>query len=147
MLKWSAIPSVSWPRQDILAPWVMVMEDLSGTTSYLKLQVSGRWTPLAGLPECGPDGLAGQPFPEDRLILPDCPVGALIGRIGGSSASVRAMTPATDAGESKPFPIGSYALLKLPEKVVGPLFLGFNILLRPIQLENLEIEIAGAVST
>ncbi len=30
---------------------------------------------------------------------------------------------------------------------VGPLFLGFNILLRPIQLEKLEIEIAGAVST
>ena len=146
-LKWSTLLNVTWPAQVIEVPWVMVLDDLWGTTGYLRLKTTGLWTPLAGLPDCGPDGLAGQPFPEDRLVLTDCPVGALIGRVGGSSAAVRATTPATDAGESKPFVIGSYVVFKLPDKVVGPLFLGFNIVLRPIRLQQLAIVVEGGVST
>jgi hypothetical protein len=147
-LTWSALPKVTWQAQDIEVPWVMALDDLWGTKGYLRLRATGLWTPLAGLPDCGPDGLAGQPFPEDRTILPDCPVGALIGRIGGSSATLKAAAPATDAGESKPFAIGSYAVLKLPDKVVGPLFVGFNIVLRPIRLrQQLVIEVEGGVST
>jgi hypothetical protein len=143
---WSALFDVTWQQREVDAPWVMVKDALIGTVSFLRLTATGQWTTLAGLPDCGPDGLAGLPFPDDRLVLPDCAVGALIGRIGGSSASVKAAAPATDAGETKPFPIGSFAVLKLPDKVVGPMFLGFNILLRPIRLAALRLTVEGGTA-
>lgn len=97
---------------------------------------------MEGLSSCEPDGLTGQSFPDDRLFVTDCPLGALIGRIGGSSAGLKVPAPATDAGETKPFPVGAYAVVKIPEKTAGPLYLGFNILSRPLRLESLEVEIA-----
>jgi hypothetical protein len=42
------------------------------------------------LAACGPDGFAGLSLPADRVVLPDAPPGALIGRFGGSSASLKA---------------------------------------------------------
>lgn len=135
-----------WINRDVPVPWLMVLEDLVGLATYLRFRASGVWTTMAGLPGCGPDGLVGQSFPDDRLIVPDCPVGALIGRIGGSSATLKAAAPAADSGESKPFPIGCNAVIKLPDKVVGPLFIGFNILLRPIHVERLTLDITKGVS-
>jgi hypothetical protein len=107
----------------------------------LRLTATGRWTPLSGLPECGPDGLTGISFPDDRLIVGDCSAGALIGRIGGSSASLKATYADTASGESKPFPIGSHCVLKLADKASGPLFIGFNILTRPVTLAQLDLRI------
>jgi hypothetical protein len=123
------------------APWLVAHEDLIGAMTHLKLKARGAWTPLAGLPECGPDGLMGQSFPEDRLLLKDCPLGALIGRIGGSSATLKVTEVAADSGEGKPFAIGCHAVIKLPDKVVGPLYLGFNVPVRPLVLKSLEVEI------
>jgi hypothetical protein len=92
-------------------------------------------TPMSGLPECGPDGLVGQTFPADRLFVSDCAVGALLGRIGGSSASLKGgAAPASQGGESKPdpaaakaddgpsnpFPVGSHTVIKLPADAIGP---------------------------
>lgn len=145
-ITWRPVYAVTLLAQSVTVPWLMVLEDLGSATSYLKLRTTGTWTALAGLSECGPDGLAGQSFPDDRLIVSDCSVGALIGRIGGSSATLKAQTPAADSGEGKPFPLGCYTVLKLPDKFVGPLFIGFNILLRPIRLDRLDIDIEGGVT-
>jgi hypothetical protein len=142
-LTWTPISIFKLSQQDVVAPWLMAQEDLGAATTYLKLKAKGNWTAMAGLPPCGPDGLIGQSFSDDRLLVTDCSVGALIGRIGGSSASLKSATTVADSGEGKPFPIGVHALLKLPEKFVGPLYLGFNILLRPMKLESLEVEILG----
>ena len=144
-LTWNAIGKFRLGKEEpgVVAPWLLALEDLGAATTYLKLKAKGKWIPMAGLSACGPDGLTGQSFDDTRLLVADCPVGALIGRIGGSSASLKTLTPSVDAGEGKPFPIGCYALLKLPVNVVGPLFIGFNIVLRPMPLESLEVEIIG----
>jgi hypothetical protein len=140
VIKFAELAAISQENLEIAEPWLVALEEL-GVSTYLKLVVTGSWTPMAGLGSCGPDGIHTSAIPDDRLILTDCPAGALIGRVGGSSASLKAATP--DAGESKPFAIGSYAVVKLPDNAVGPLFVGFNILIRPLKLEKLEVVILG----
>jgi hypothetical protein len=140
VIAFAALPAFSREKLEIAEPWLVALEEL-GVSTYLKLVVTGSWTPMAGLGACGPDGVHTSAIPDDRLILTDCPAGALIGRIGGSSASLKAATP--DGGESKPFAIGSHAVIKLPDNAVGPLFIGFNILIRPLKLEKLEVTIMG----
>lgn len=114
-----------------------------GEANLLRIQATGTWAPFAGLPSCGPDGLAGFNYPDSSLIVADCPVGALIGRIGGSSATVKAVGDAPP-GQTKAFAVGSYCVVKLPEGVVGPLFIGFNGLLRPVMVEALTLALATA---
>jgi hypothetical protein len=142
-LTWASIATFKLPKRDIVEPWLPALEDIGAATTYLKFKATGKWTAMAGLSPCGPDGLVGQSFPDDRLIVTDCAVGALIGRIGGSSATLKGALAAADAGEAKSFPVGSYTVIKLPEKVIGPLYLGFNVLLRPLKLESLDVEIFG----
>lgn len=142
-LTWKRIDTFIVPERDVVEPWLMALEDFGAATTYLKLISKGAWTAMAGLAECGPDGLIGQSFPDDRMVVTDCAVGALIGRIGGSSASLKAQNPPADSGEVKPFPVGRHAVLKLPDKFVGPLYLGFNVLFRPMKLKSLEVEIIG----
>ncbi len=141
---WKEIVTFTLAAGEIAPPWLLALEDLGAATVYLRLKAKGKWSPLSGLGDCGPDGLAGQSFPEDRLIVTDCPVGALIGRIGGSSATLKAASAAADSGESKPFPIGCHTIVKLPEKTLGPLYVGFNIVIRPMKLTELTVEISGA---
>src|ERR1044072_325680 len=98
ILTWTPVTTIRLPAQDVLTTWLMAMEEVAGTVTHLRLKANGRWTPLAGLSVCGPDGLTGQTFPDDRLIVGDCPVGALIGRIGGSSATLKAGSAVADDG-------------------------------------------------
>ncbi len=142
-LTWTTLKTFTLPQQAVAVPWLMALENFGRVTNYLKLTAKGQWTPMSGFAACGPDGLTGQTFPEDRLLVTDCPVGALIGRIGGSSASLKTPNPVVEAGEGKPFPVGSFTILKLPDKAVGPLFLGFNVLFRPVDLTSLEVTIEG----
>ena len=98
--------------------------------------------------DCGPDGLPEIPFLLDRLYVTDCPVGALIGKFGRSSAATMAPAAASadpsPVAEGKAFAIGSYCVTSVPDKSVGPLFAGFNCVLRPIRLIRLKISIAFA---
>lgn len=129
------------PRS-VVEPWIVALDLLPADATYLRLIATrGEWTPLAGLGTCGPNGLLTSALTDDRLIVTDCPAGALIGRIGGSSASLKSPTPDTAAGESKPFPVGSHVLLKVPAGALGPLYLGFNMMFRPFSLVSLEVEI------
>jgi hypothetical protein len=100
------------------------------------------------LPECGPDGLPAVPLQLDRLYLGDCPVGALIGKFGRSSAAiVPAVAASADPSaivEGKAFAIGSYCAVKVPEKPGAPLFASFNCTLRPIRLITLKIRVMRA---
>jgi hypothetical protein len=158
VLTWTDVGGFRCAAEDVTASWLLGWEDLPSAAKYLRLKATGQWTPMSGLPECGPDGIVGQAFPSDRLILPDCAVGALLGRIGGSSATLKPAGPAdrpagpaeaksdsgsvkADSEESKPFAIGSHAVIKLPETGLGPLFIGFNILLRPVPVRALQLTI------
>lgn len=128
--------------RSVIEPWIVALDSLPADATHLRLVATkGEWTPLAGLGSCGPNGLLTSALDDARLIVTDCPAGALIGRVGGSSASLK--SPAVDAaaGESKPFPVGSHAVMKLPAGALGPLFLGFNMMFRPFSLVSLEVEI------
>jgi hypothetical protein len=142
-LTWKPLTPFTLPASDAIAwPWIMACEDLGVTSTYLKLKATGKWQPMEGLSSCGPDGLTGQTFLDDRLFVTDCPLGALIGRIGGSSASLKVPTPTADSGETKAFAVGAYALVKLPKETAGPLYLGFNTPFRPLSLESLSVDMA-----
>jgi hypothetical protein len=141
-LTWTALPpSYQLQGVDVVEPWLAMEHDFPVTATYLRLKVTGTWVAFAGMRECGPDGSVGQSFPEDQLFVPDCAVGAIVGRLGGSSAVLKAQSPDADAGQSKPFAVGSLVVVKFPDKFVGPLFLGFNILRRPVKVTSLKVDI------
>jgi len=82
----------------------------------LRLEAKGIWSPIEGLPDCGPDGLRHWAFGRERLLTKKAPLGALIGRFGGSNIA----TDDTDI-----FLVGSIAVLTV-EKTLGPLYLTIN---------------------
>jgi hypothetical protein len=142
-LNWTLLdPALVLAAGEVLAPWIVFPHDIFSTTGYLKFAAEGKWSPVPGMPDCGPDGLVVQNIPADQLIVADCAMGALIGRIGGSSASPKAA--GTEPGDGKPFAIGSHAVVKLPDGFFGPLFIGFNILRRPLKIEALDLRLYTA---
>ena len=129
---------------DVREPWLVAVEMIRDVT-HLRIRADGIWSPMPGvLAECEPDGHIALSLPADRLVIPDCPVGALIGRFGGSSAGYQ--QSGGDAEKVKPFPIGKYCIATVP-KTVGPLFIGFNSLVRPVRVTRLKITVEGATPT
>ena len=140
------MPVVSWtpidinplpapPPADIIVPWLRLVDTIRGAT-HLMINATGNWTALPGLlAPCGPDGLAGLVLPADRVVLPDAPPGALIGRIGGSSAGLKA---------EGAFVIGSGCVVGVPAGSIGPLFFSFNITARPVHVTTIAIEVSRA---
>jgi hypothetical protein len=154
-IEWCAIGVFTRNDETVVAPWLIALESLRDST-HLKIEAEGEWTMVASvIPGCGPDGLAGFGLPSDQLVLPSCRYGALIGKLGGSSAAHRAPPAANPAGggapapaagtlaTDEPFPIGATCLHKFPDGVSGPLFIGFNTLWRPIQVQTIKLRIFG----
>jgi hypothetical protein len=141
--------SLGKANEEITAAWLTALEELDGEKTHLKfVTTKGSWAPMKGLPPCDADGSVGQSFPDTSLIVADCAVGALIGRVGGGSASLKAVAAATDGGETKPFAIGKFAIIKIPANAFGPVFVGFNVLTRPVVLAaDGEIQIFGGKLT
>ena len=63
-----------------------------------------------------PDGLRHWMFGRDQLLCKKAPLGALIGKIGGSNIATE---------ESEIFLVGSVAVLAI-DKTTGPLYLTIN---------------------
>lgn len=156
-LKWNLLTEPAFRMSDTLVtvPWVRVL-DTQRDYTHLRIASAGTWTQQdSAFGECGPDGFTSGSLQSDRLLVADCPTGALIGKIGGSSASLS--TPATPAAdddatakviaEGKAFAIGSYCVIPLPSKFIGPLFVNFNGLMRPINVAKLEITVEGATTS
>src|SRR5262249_48392280 len=125
VINWTELKTFEIKDTDVCAPWILVVETLRDAT-HLQIKAEGSWTTMGGLlAACGPDGLAGLPLIPERLITADCPVGALVGKIGGSSATVgpSAVTTWTSplTSEGKAFAIGSHCVTSIPDKSIGPL--------------------------
>jgi hypothetical protein len=146
-IKWNTLSPFKMSAGDIHSAWVVVPIEIPEGVTHLKFHGEGSWKTIAGLDSCGPDGMVGRSYAADQLLLEDCAVGALIGRFGGSTASLKASNAGTDAeaGTTKPFAVGRHAIVKLPEKFVGPVLLGFNIVRRPVQVESLTVELSSGV--
>jgi hypothetical protein len=145
-------PQIIKSNVEIADPWILGIETI-GDATHLRIIANGNWMAMDGLvTECGPNGLAGLAIQSDRLILADCPLGALIGKFGGNAATpapAAAPAPGSPVGvaEGQPFAIGTYFVTKIPDGFIGPLFLGFNSIARPVKVTDLRVTIAGAIPT
>ncbi|MCP4381247.1 MAG: hypothetical protein GY798_07485 [Hyphomicrobiales bacterium] len=143
--QWTLLKDFTPTNQTITVPWLMALETF-GDSSHLKIEATGSWTIADGLlPACAPDGLSGLGLPATQSVIEDCRFGALLGKLGGSSASHH--SPADDAtglAAGEPFPVGAYCVTEIPGAVHGPLFIGFNTLARPINIAALTVTISGA---
>lgn len=139
----------------IIKPWLLVVPGMRDYT-HLRIQAEGSWAqPNGPIGACGPDGLASIPAQSNALAVKDCGVGALIGKLGGSSASLT-MPPASSGATPAPpppslaegaaFAIGSHCIVALPPNFMGPLYISFNGLSRPVLVMALEIRVDGASS-
>ena len=155
MTQWTELGKFTLGTGAVDALWLLALETVTGHT-HLRFSATGSWTflPGSGL-SCGPDGGAGLSLAPAAFLVSDCLPGCLIGRLGGSSASILGAPPSiaaqstaetTQAPAPAPaglFPIGSECLYKVPDGVHGPLFVGFNVRSRPITVQALELKIGG----
>jgi len=96
--------------------WTHV-EDIEGPV-LVKLEVAApnaTWR-YAEDRSCGPDGDLTSLIARSRCLCPGAPVGALIGKLGGSSAGI---------DDGKIFPVGRYCVVDVPSDS-GALFLSIN---------------------
>ena len=152
LIEFSDLPAFSITDSDIHEPWIVVVETFRDA-SHLRIRADGEWTFSARA-----DGHAGLRFQPDQVTLPNCPLGALIGKIGGSSASLFGATgqpaaadaagaQATPATEGRPFAIGTLCIVPMPTGSIGPLFVAFNGLARPVHVASLTVTVGTACIT
>lgn len=103
---------------------IEVVEDLAATPP-----ITGRWVPkdFPGT-RCSADGDYDNRQPaQGTPLLGSAPRGALIGRIGGSTADqgVDTATPPTPPSRLL-FSVGRFCVLMVPQSPAGALFLGVN---------------------
>ena len=110
-LKCTSIPA----RPDGL--WTAVYEYITGTIA-LQFKAKGEWS-YAPNQKCGPDGVRSLGLLQDVLV-PNAPIGALVCKIGGSSADK------PDATKQTVFAVGSECIVVLDGKSSGTLFLTMN---------------------
>jgi hypothetical protein len=96
--------------------WTKVCDYIEGPVK-LKVEAKGEWE--CSKKRCGPDGAPQEGLIADALV-PSAPVGALVGKIGGSSADK------PDVAKAFVFSVGTYSVVTLDEKVKGALFLTMN---------------------
>ena len=96
--------------------WTFFDEIVNGPC-LIKIEAEGEWH-YAEEPEakCGPDGQTASYISSSRCANPKGPVGALIGKIGGSTA---------DTGDETSFVVGRFCVHKHSEGT-GALFLTIN---------------------
>jgi hypothetical protein len=136
-------------NEAVTAPWIPVCASWRGVT-HLQIIASGVWK-VPGQNDFGPDGLAGVTIPNEPVAVSDCFTGALIGKFGGSSAalgpaSAPVASPAPTLGEAKAFAIGAHCVVAIPTGCIGPFFVSFNGLPRPLQVDSLKVTVRAAPS-
>ena len=115
---WANVGTVKWTNKRLDARWLMATDYLVGPR-VLRFIAQGDWEPFSGI-RCGPDGSGDFALAPDRMVVSKGNPGCLIGKLGGSSAS-------TDEAGNVLFSIGSHAVISVPDRFAGPLFIGFNL--------------------
>jgi hypothetical protein len=118
MIDWEKLDetySIVVPAKPKRGLWTPVRTYLTAPV-IIRIEAEGTWKPVDFLNECSADGLRHWIFGRDQLLTKKAPLGALIGKIGGSNI-------ATD--EAEIFLVGSDAVISA-EKSVGPLWLTIN---------------------
>ena len=95
--------------------WTWAYDYVKGP-ALIQIEADGRWHYNAEK-ECSADGHLNAVFSSQNTILPDAPVGALLAKIGGSTAGAK---------DGRVYLVGSRCLLEIDEKTSGPIFLTIN---------------------
>jgi hypothetical protein len=114
---WQQIKSFSAKKVELGGIWLLVV-DYIAAGKILKLKAEGEWSFLPGhAQQCDPNGFLGFPLPDEKLLLSTTALGALIGKLGGSTA---------DQKDGTVFAIGTFAMVTVPTTTPGPLFVTIN---------------------
>jgi hypothetical protein len=101
-----------------------------GTTLKISVEPGSEWTPEGCLKPCSADGEMDQVLSQATLAISGVPRGALIGRIGGSSADQTLDAASAATTNQSPrmflFAIGRFCVVQIPANTSGALFLGMN---------------------
>ena len=131
----------NWQRFDIVTVqaqpvglWNLACDYVPGSRllrfKVLALDAQGNilptiWTPAKGT-DCGPDGVTTAPA-KTGMLYAGAQYGALIGKLGGSSADIPDSSSATGPYVNrKVFAIGSCCVISVSNSEGGPLFLTMN---------------------
>lgn len=130
------------------APWLVLLEDKMDAT-HVKIEAEGTLEfTRSVLRTAGLDGYMQSSVPDSQKPLPGCPLGALIGKFGGSSSTCRKAKETPDGaapGFDEPFAIGSFCVVQVPTDIEGPLYVGFNAFLRPVRLTGFKVKVTAGI--
>src|SRR5215475_3664600 len=89
---WRQARTLNVPEQGGLQ-WTLGLDFVTpGKLIKIQVEVNTTWTPEGFALPCGADGDSSGAIQRDNLMVPNAPIGALIGRIGGSTADQTADT-------------------------------------------------------
>lgn len=116
-MEWSQLQEVTVPAKPA-GVWTWAVDYVKGPARILiEAAAGGTWSYSPGRPACGADGDLAALLAPDSTILPSAPTGALLVKIGGSTAG------ATDGTVRV---AGSKAYIEIDGTVSGPVFLTIN---------------------
>jgi len=112
-------------------PWIKVLDYVAANTR-LKIEAKGTWQ--YGTWVFGPEGSADPILTASACLSTTAPVGALLGKIGGSTSG---------RDEAKIYTLGDWGLIETDDKTAGPLFLAVNVPAgtAPVSADELSVEI------
>jgi hypothetical protein len=121
-------PAGQQPQPLLMSGLWLRVADLLPPKRLIRIVASGTWSDLRDGNAIGPDGYLNLSLTAEQLILAGAPLGALIGKIGGSTADK--VTVDKTAGDKKVdgltiFPIGTYCIVAPIDKA-APLFVAVN---------------------
>jgi hypothetical protein len=130
---WRKISVVKVPAQPAQAAlWTLVLDLLAGPR-LLRFTAVDRdeqsnavpltWELAPGQAACPPNGIPGAQ--AVTYLAHGVPQGALIGKLGGSTADFPAGSPPVYSG-ARVFPVGGHTVVKLAADEIGPLYLTMN---------------------
>lgn len=116
-MQWSQVQDVTVPAKPT-GVWTWAVDYVKGPARILiEAAAGGTWVYSAGRAACGADGDLGALLSPNSTILPSAPTGALLVKIGGSTAGVSDGTVRV---------AGSKAYIEVDGTVSGPVFLTIN---------------------
>jgi hypothetical protein len=125
LLKLEATASPLWFLASDYVPGSRLLRITVVDKDENKANVATTWSPVSGT-NCGPDGVTTSAT-KSGLLTGGALYGALIGKLGGSSADVPDASSVTGPyGTKRVFAVGSHCAISLANADAGPLFFTMN---------------------
>jgi hypothetical protein len=116
-LKTIKVPEFSKTNQAPGAVWSIGLDSVTPKRLHrLSAKAGAKWKLKDRPDDCSADGYPRDIVRPTSSLIPDAPLGCLVGKIGGSTAD----------NTGTLFAVGRYCVFQIDETKTGPLFLGVN---------------------